>query len=424
MGITTSPLARKLGTPVLLFKERLSSGVGYDLLSPAQREDPYPIYRAMQEKDPVHWSELARAWFLVKYEDISNILRDPRFRVRGTLHKSNERMGVKLDETTPFGRVTSQWMLMVDPPDHTRLRNLINRALTPRAIEAMRPRIQELVDDLLDRVQDKGEMDVVRDLADPLPAMVLATLLDIPPGDHVQLKKWADIVGMGIDPVFGPDLLQRINTTVETVWDYFRPIIAERRKNPGDDLLSALIIAEDQGNMLTEQELLSMMILLLAAGTETTTNLTSSGLYLLLTHPDEMQRLRASPDLMETAIEEILRYETPVQLTGRIVTEDMELRGKRLRTGQPVGLLLGAANRDPDQFENPDVFDITRNPNRHAAFSYGPHFCVGAPLGRAEGQIAIGTVLRRFPNLKLATDRPQWRVTLNNRGPKTLPVTF
>jgi len=315
-------------------------------------------------------------------------------------------------------------MLFVDPPDHTRLRGLVNRAFTPKAVEGLRPKIQELVDGLIDQVQDRGHMDIVHDLGDPLPAKVLAYLLGLPSEDSAVLKPWADVVGMGIDPILAPDVVARINAVILDAGAYFERHIEMRRKNPTDDLLSSLISVEEQGERLSSDELLSLLFLFLAAGTETTTNLTCNGLYTILRHPDQLERLRNDPSLIESAIEEFLRFETPVQVTGRVASEDVEVGGKIIRKGQPVGLLLGAANRDPDQFPDPDRLDIGRTPNRHDAFSFGIHFCVGAPLGRAEAAIAIGTVLRRLPNLNLQSTTPQWRPTMNNRCLQTLPVTF
>jgi cytochrome P450 len=424
MAVSAASVARAVGSPILLSWERLTTGVSYDLLSPKVQADPYEVYRQMRTKDPVHWSELARAWFLTRYAEVASVLKDTRFSVEGTQQKSNERMGYKLDERSPLRRINKRWMLFVDPPDHTRLRGLVNRAFTPKAVEGLRPKIQELVDGLIDQVQDRGHMDIVHDLGDPLPAKVLAYLLGLPSEDSAVLKPWADVVGMGIDPILAPDVVARINAVILEAGAYFEHHIEMRRKNPTDDLLSSLISVEEQGERLSSDELLSLLFLFLAAGTETTTNLTCNGLYTILRHPDQLERLRQDPSLIESAIEEFLRYETPVQVTGRVAHEDVEVGGKIIRTGQPVGLLLGAANRDPDQFPDPDRLDIGRTPNRHDAFSFGIHFCVGAPLGRAEAAIAIGTVLRRLPNLKLQSTTPHWRPTMNNRGLQTLPVTF
>ncbi len=380
MAVSAASVARAVGSPILLSWEKLTTGVSYDLLSQKVQADPYAVYREMRSKDPVHWSELARAWFLTRYAEVSSVLKDSRFSVEGTQQKSNERMGYKLDEASPLRRINKRWMLFVDPPDHTRLRGLVNRAFTPKAVEGLRPKIQELVDGLID--------------------------------------------GVHIDPILAPDVVARINRVILEAGEYFERHIEQRRRNPTDDLLSTLISVEEQGERLSSDELLSLLFLFLAAGTETTTNLTCNGLYTILRHPDQLARLQQDPLLIETAIEEFLRFETPVQVTGRVALEDVEVGGKIIRKGHPVGLLLGAANRDPEQFADPDRLDIGRTPNRHDAFSFGIHFCVGAPLGRAEAAIAIGTVLRRLPNLKLRSETPQWRPTMNNRGLQTLPVTF
>jgi cytochrome P450 len=424
MAVSAASVARAVGSPILLSWEKLTTGVSYDLLSQKVQADPYPVYREMRAKDPVHWSELARAWFLTRYAEVASVLKDSRFSVEGTQQKSNERMGYKLDEASPLRRINKRWMLFVDPPDHTRLRGLVNRAFTPKAVEGLRPKIQELVDGLIDQVQDRGHMDIVHDVGDPLPAKVLAYLLGLPAEDSAVLKPWADVVGMGIDPILAPEVVVRINRVILEAGEYFERHIEQRRRNPTDDLLSSLISVEEQGEKLSSDELLSLLFLFLAAGTETTTNLTCNGLYTILRHPDQLERLRQDPSLIETAIEEFLRFETPVQVTGRVAMEDVEVGGKIIRKGHPVGLLLGAANRDPAQFPDPDRLDIGRTPNRHDAFSFGIHFCVGAPLGRAEAAIAIGTVLRRLPKLKLQSDTPHWRPTMNNRGLQTLRVTF
>jgi pimeloyl-[acyl-carrier protein] synthase len=424
MAVSAASVARAVGSPILLSWEKLTTGVSYDLLSTKVQADPYAVYREMRSKDPVHWSELARAWFLTRYAEVASVLKDNRFSVEGTQQKSNERMGYKLDEASPLRRINKRWMLFVDPPDHTRLRGLVNRAFTPKAVEGLRPKIQELVDGLIDGVQDRGHMDIVHDLGDPLPAKVLAYLLGLPAEDSAVLKPWADVVGMGIDPILAPDVVARINQVILEAGEYFERHIEQRRKNPTDDLLSTLISVEEQGEKLSSDELLSLLFLFLAAGTETTTNLTCNGLYTILRHPDQLARLQQDPSLIESAIEEFLRFETPVQVTGRVAMEDVEVGGKLIRKGHPVGLLLGAANRDPEQFPDPDRLDIGRTPNRHDAFSFGIHFCVGAPLGRAEAAIAIGTVLRRLPNLKLESEIPRWRPTMNNRGLQTLPVAF
>jgi pimeloyl-[acyl-carrier protein] synthase len=422
--VSLATVTRKIGAPILLTRERLESGVSFNLLSSAQRANPYPTYRQLQTKDPVHWSELAQAWFLSRYDDVMNVMRDPRFSVVGALERSNKRMGVKWDPRSPFIRVSSRWMLMVDPPDHTRLRGLINKALTPRAVERMRQRITEVTSNLLDAVQDSGRMDVVHDLSGPMPVIVFANFFGLPPEDHQQLKLWANTIGMAIDPVFGPELLERIDQAVGEAIQYFEHAIEERRRDPHEDLLSALVAAEDAGDKLSQEELMSTCILLLVAGTETTTNLIGNSVYALLRNPGQMRRLREDPSLIETAVEEFLRYETPVQLTGRVAGEDVEMQGKQIRKGQPVGLLMGAANRDPAEYKNPEQLDLSRTPNRHSAFSLGPHYCVGAPLARLEAQIALTAILERMPKLQSRTSDYQWRETLNNRGLLKLPVVF
>src|SRR5436190_9943988 len=237
MAVSAASVARAVGSPILLSWEKLTTGVSYDLLSQKVQADPYPVYREMRSKDPVHWSELARAWFLTRYTEVASVLKDNRFSVNGTQQKSNERMGYKLDEASPLRRINKRWMLFVDPPDHTRLRGLVNRAFTPKAVEGLRPKIQELVDGLVDGVQQRGHMDLVHDLGDPLPAKVLAYLLGLPSEDSAVLKPWADVVGMGIVPILAPDVVARINRVILEAGEYFERHIEQRRKKPTDDLL-------------------------------------------------------------------------------------------------------------------------------------------------------------------------------------------
>jgi cytochrome P450 len=317
----------------------------------------------------------------------------------------------------------AQTMLTSDPPQHTRLRGLVNKAFTARRLESLRPHIQEIVDELLDAMKGKRELDVIWDLGYPLPVIVIAELLGVPPDHREQFKHWSDgIVGSLGSAFAAPDVQQRAMDSATALVGYFQGVIAERRRAPKDDLISALIAAEEQGQVLSEEELLATLVLLLVAGNETTTNLIGNGTLALLRHPDQLARLRSDPSIAETAVEELLRYDSPVQATGRVATEDIEVGGTVVKEGQVAFLLLGAANRDPAVFPEPDRLDLTRQDNRHVAFGYGIHFCLGAPLARIEAQVALPSLLARFPGLRLATGELEWGGNLILRGLKRLPV--
>lgn len=394
------------------------------LLSPENLADPYPLYEQLRAEDPILWDDFLGRWVLTGYADVLACLRDQRL--------SAERVGALraqlpdeiVEEIQPMQRVFESWMLFLDPPDHTRLRGLVNKAFTPRRVEAMRPHIQQIVDELLDRVQHTGRMDVIRDLAFPLPSTVIAGMLGVPPEDREQFRRWSsDIVGLS-GLIIDPDRAIRAQKSVLALMNYFRDIVAQRRAAPRDDLISAMIAADDQGKFLSDEELLSNCVLLLEAGHETTTNLIGNGLLALLRHPEQLQALRDDPSLIGSTIEELLRYDSPVQLTARVAIEDLEIGNKRIGEGDMVILLLGAANRDPSQFPNPTALDITRQDNRILSFGQGIHYCLGSPLARLEGQIAINSILSRCPGLELTGEPLEWRQAMSLRGLNALPVMF
>jgi cytochrome P450 len=300
----------------------------------------------------------------------------------------------------------------------------VSRAFTPRHVEErLAPRIEALVDELLAEARERGELDVMRDFAEPLPAIVIAELLGVPAEHREQFKHWSDgIVGTLGAPFASPEVQQRAMESAIGLAGYFREVIEERRRAPKDDLISALIAAEEQGQALSEEELLATLVLLLVAGNETTTNLIGNGMLALLRNRDQLERLRDDPSIAESAVEELLRYDSPVQATGRVAMEDIEVGGTVVKEGQVAFLLLGAANRDPAVFAEPDRLDLTRRDNRHVAFGYGIHFCLGAPLARVEAQVALPSLLRRFPDLRLATEELDWGGGLILRGLKSLPV--
>ena len=396
-----------------------TSPVEFNPLLPEFRQNPYPTYQRLRTEDPVHSSMLPGVWVLSRYADVVMALRDPRFGRADAEGFWRERLG-----DGPAHNIVTKWMLFRDPPDHTRLRTLVNKAFTPRAIENLRPRVQEIVDELLDAVQLDGGMDLVAAFAYPLPVLVICEMLGVPAKDREIFKNWSGDLARILDPILTPEIVERGHALMADMSDYFRDLIAHLRKHPQGSLLDAMIAAEEAGDRLTEEELLANCILLFGAGHETTVNLIGNGTLALLRHPDQAAKLRQNPTLIENAVEECLRHDSPVQMTGRQLKEEVEIDGRRLQVGERVFTLIGSANRDSNQFPDPDRFDIARTDNRHLAFGHGIHFCLGASLARLEGQLALGTLVRRLPGLKLKTDAPQWRDAFTLRGLQTLPVKF
>jgi cytochrome P450 len=320
--------------------------------------------------------------------------------------------------------VLSNSMLFLDPPEHTRLRGIVSKTFTRRAVDALAPRVEQLVDGLLDAVAERGEMDVVDDFAYPLPIAVMGELLDIPDEDIAGFRLWSrDLAGV-VDIPTDLGVIARGAKAGSWFIDYFHELIPKRRSAPGDDLLSALIAAEDEGGRLSHDELLATCVQLVFAGHETTQNLISNGMRALLQHRDQFDRLREDPSLIRSALEELLRYDGPAQMSARWTKTDVELEGKTLKPGEPILVFLGAGNRDPEQFPSPDTVDIARADNRHLGFGAGIHFCLGGPLARLEARIAIAELVRRFPDMQLAGDDPPYRPTLALRGLASLEVSL
>ena len=392
----------------------------FNPMDPEFLADPYPTYHRLRDEDPVHHSPLD-FWVLTRYEDVVAVLRDPRFIKEPLVSVVAARFGV----TVPPGVGLS--MLDRDPPDHTRLRSLVSKAFTPRVVEGLRPRIQKIVDDLITRAEAVGRMDLIEEFAYPIPVNVICEMLGVPIGDHERFKGWSLDIARGLDSVWLPpesEIPKRSGAARHAIGDYMRGLIAERRASPRGDLLSALIAAEEAGDKLSEDELIATCILLLIAGHETTVNLIGNGTLALLRHPEELRRLRETPGLITSAVEELLRYDGPVQRTARITSTEVTIGGRTIGKGEMVMPFIGAADRDPSQFSDPDRLDLGRTDNRHIAFGWGIHFCLGAPLARVEGQIAIDTLVRRLPRLTLVDDEPEHRQSLTLRGLKALPVTF
>ena len=398
-----------------------SSELVYNPLLPEFHANPYPFYRRLREEDPVHASPLG-IWVLTRYEDAVMVLRDARFGREGIAELQEARLGAARARPK-----NSRDMLFRDPPDHTRLRALVGRAFTPRVVEEMRPHIQEIVDGLLDRVEGSGGMDVIEDLAYPLPVRVICEMLGVPTSDQEVFRQWSADIARSLDAALFPadsGVGTRGQEASDALKEYFRSLIAVRRKHPQPDLLSGLIAAEEQGDKLSEAELLSTCVLILIAGHETTVNLIGNGLLALLKNPEQLRALANDPALIQTGVEELLRYDGPVQRTSRMTMADVEIGGKKIAKDSVVVAAIGAANRDPAVFADPERLDVARKDNRHIAFGFGIHFCLGASLARIEGQVAIGTLLRRWRALKLASDIPEWRESSVLRGLKTLPITF
>ena len=401
----------------MLARERWQSGVVYNPLSAATAQDPYPVYAALRKRGPVHRSRLMNAWLLSRHGDIDIILRDhqrfsndPR---KGTLSRDQR---AKLPAEEEFT------MLFLDPPDHKRLRALVNKAFTPKAVNALEPHIRSLLGSLLDDIDDPAGFDLMQAVAQPLPVIVIAEMLGIPAEDRAQFKIWSDQRARTLEPIITPREREVAETASKALDEYFLPIIRERRVEPQDDIVSALAQAEEEGDRLTEREMLNMLRLLLIAGNETTTNLIGNGFLALLRHPDQLQRLRDDPSLIPLAVDELLRFDSPVQTDFRRVLTDCEVNGIPLKQRENIVLLLGSANRDPDVFEAPDTLDVGRGDRSHLSFGRGIHHCIGAPLARLEGRIVLEMLLERFSRIGLRGEPPRFRNSIVLRGLESLPL--
>ena len=394
----------------------------YRLLDPEVLANPYPLYRQLRTEDPVHWDPFLHAWIVTRYTDVVTVLH--RFSANRT-PTPEQLAALGLESLTPVARVMVRQMLFLDAPSHTRIRGLASQAFTPRRVERLREHIQSITDDLLDAVIPRGRMDVIEELAAPLPAIVTAEMLGVPTRDHQLLKKWsADFAEMLGNFQHNPDRAAGVLKSTEEMVAYFRDAVREQRERPRDGLVSALLAAEIDGDRFTEDEVIANVIVTMVGGQETTTNLIGNGIVTLLRNPEPMARLREDPALITSAVEELLRYESPSQHTARLAPEDVMLGGKLIRKRQAVIAVMAAGNRDPERFPEPDRLDLGRTDNRHLAFGWAAHFCFGAPLARIEGQIAFATMLRRLPELRLSPEPLVWRENLGLRGLTALPVTF
>ena len=394
----------------------------YHLLDPDVLADPYPLYRRLRTESPVHWDPYLHAWVVTRYADVVTVLH--RFSAART--PTPEQLdAIGLSSLAPVAALMVRQMLFLDAPAHTRIRSLAAHAFTPRRVAELRRHIQDIADTLLDAVVARGRMDVIQDLAAPLPAIVTAEMLGVPTADHPQLKAWsADFAEMLGNFQHNPDRAARVLRSTEDMLDYFRAAVREQRTRPRPGLVSAMLQAEIDGDRFTEDEVIANCIITMIGGQETTTNLIGNGVLALLRHPDELERLRREPALIGSAIEELLRYESPSQHTARLAPEDTVLGGQQIRRRQAVIAVMAAGNRDPERFPDPDRLDLARPDNRHLAFGWAAHFCFGAPLARLEGQIAVSTLLGRLAALRLETSALKWRTNLGLRGLTGLPITF
>jgi len=392
---------------------------------PATNADPFPIFRRLQDEDPVHWSDPVRGWVVTRYDDVRAIALDRAMSADRVRPFFEVLPGEEQRRLADLGRYLTLWAVFKDPPDHTRLRGLMNRAFTPRAVEALRPNIERIVDDLIDAIVERGSADLIADFAYPLPASVIMDMLGVPRSDLGVMKVWSDDIALFVGIARAtPDKYAKAQAGTREMAAYFRRLVAERRKAPREDMISALIAAEEQAQHLTEDEIVASCILLLFAGHETTANLIGNGVLAFLRHPAELAKLRARPELATGAVEECLRYDGPSGALARVVAVGHEMGGQQLKAGERVYAWMNAANRDPRRFSDPDRFDIERPDNRHLTFGHGAHFCLGAPLARLEAQIAFPRLFERLQGLELTTDKFDWMDSLILRGVKKLPVRF
>jgi cytochrome P450 len=393
----------------------------FDPFAPEHRVNPYPRYNSLRTLDPVHLDPEG-FWILTRHADCEAVLRDSRW----SSNSSHARDQRPIEEQSMREVMAAGFdfpvLLFMDPPDHTRLRKLVSKAFTPRSVERLRPRIQSLVDGFLDEAEARGGMELIQDLAYPLPVTVICEMLGVPSADQHLFGPWSSDASRLLDDEIDDDTAQRGLLAVMQLLNYFNDLFDERRADPQDDLLTALLAAEEEGDKLSDTELRATTLLLFIAGHETTMNLIGNGMLALLRNRAQYELLHADPTLASSAVEELLRYDGPVHLTGRVALEDLHVAGRRFEAGEQVVTLVAAANRDPARFDRPDELDIRRADNHHLTFSQGIHYCLGAALARVEGQVALGTIARRFPDLELVTTDPQYRDHFVLRGLRELDL--
>ena len=391
-------------------------------------QDPYPAYARLHEEGPLHYLDVDGKWALwsiVSHAECSSAAKDPRLSAKRAQQMILSLPLSSQGEFSELARMFGLWLIFMDPPEHTRLRKLLNKGFSAAAVEGLRPQVEAIVDQMLQPLQHGSEIDLMRELANPMPVRIILEMLGIPQELSDTFVDWSRaIAAFRGNPNRTVEEARAAQDALIELTEFFRKTVAERRRNKGNDLISLLIDIEEEGEVLTEEELYAQCIALLFAGHETTRNLIGNGIYTLLKNPQQTSELREKPEIIRSAVEELLRYESPVQFTARVLKEDIEVCGQPIRKGWTVLCMLGAANRDPKQFKEPDRLDLKRLNNQHLAFSAGLHFCIGAQLARLEGQIAILKLVQRFPRMKLTGPRPEWASTFGLRGLKSLPVVL
>jgi len=389
-------------------------------------QDPYPTYARMHEEGPLHYVEVAgkwAVWSIFSHAECSSIAKDPRLSAKRAKQMLLPLPLSRQSEFSELARMLGLWLIFMDPPEHTRLRKLLNKGFSPAAVEALRPRAEAIVDEMLRPLRHGSEVDLMSEFANPMPVRIILEMLGIPQELRDTFVNWSRAIAVFRgNPNRTVEEASAAQDALVELTEFFRKTVAERRRNKGTDLISLLIDIEEEGEVLTEEELYAQCIALLFAGHETTRNLIGNGMYTLLKNPQETAELRENPEMIRSAVEELLRFESPVQFTARVLKEDIEVCGQPIPKGWTILCMLGAANRDPKQFKEPNQLDLNRLNNQHLAFSAGLHFCVGAQLARLEGQIAILNLVQRFPKMKLTGPRPEWASTFGFRGLKSLPV--
>ncbi len=397
-----------------------------NLFSDEILQDPYPTYARLHEEGPIHYVEVAgkwAVWSIFSHAECSSIAKDPRLSAKRAKQMLLPLPLSRQPEFSELARMLSLWLIFMDPPEHTRLRKLLNKGFSPAVVEGLRPQVEAIVDQMLQPLQHGSELELMHEFANPMPVRIILEMLGIPQGLRDTFVEWSRAIAVFRgNPNRTVEEARAAQDALIELTEFFRKTVAERRRNKGNDLISLLIDIEEEGEVLTEEELYAQCIALLFAGHETTRNLIGNGMYTLLKHPEKTADLRENPELIRSAVEELLRYESPVQFTARVLKEDIEICGQPIRKGWTVLCMLGAANRDPKQFKDPNQLDLKRLNNQHLAFSAGLHFCIGAPLARLEAQVAILNLVQRFPEMKLTGPRPEWASTFGFRGLKALPV--
>jgi hypothetical protein len=389
-------------------------------------QDPYPTYARLHEEGPLHYVDVGSkwaVWSVFSHAECSSIAKDPRLSAKRAKQMLLPLPLSRQSEFSELARMLSLWLIFMDPPEHTRLRKLLNKGFSAAAVEGLRPQAEAIVDQMLKPLQHGSEVELMSEFANPMPVRIISELLGVPQALHGTFVNASRAIAVFRgNPNRTVEEARAAQDALIELTEFFRRTVAERRRNKGTDLISLLIDIEEEGEVLTEEELYAQCIALLFAGHETTRNLIGNGMYTLLQHPQETAELRERPEMIRSAVEELLRYESPVQFTARVLKEDIEVCGQQIRKGWTVLCMLGAANRDPKQFKEPNQLDLKRLNNQHLAFSAGLHFCIGAQLARLEGRIALLNLVQRFPEMKLTGPRPEWASTFGFRGLKSLPV--